>query len=460
LANHFGNNSVYMDIDSVPFGIDFREHIKEAVIQNDVLVAVIGPNWSGQANNSRLIDETDPVRVEIETALKGGIPVVPVLVAGATMPKAAELPDGMKDLAFRNAATVDGGRDFHQHMDRLIRSMDKLLVDKQTVRKSSVNRDDPVTAQKGKKVPHLPGQLFLGVGAVLGVVAFFVLLVFGGLVVVFIIKGTAPHQQVNSVPQQQQPQQQPPQQLPPQQQPPQQQAQQQPPQQQVQPQPQQQAQPQPQHALQQPPQQFSATFPKVPPPCAKTSTGNSFYDNFKSHELGWLPPIGTIINSNEVSHYDNDHLVITPNEKTSLMLIYSAMIFSNINACLRIMSPPDQPKGLSSAGILFWFQDFANVYGAAMFFEPPSIQLYRNIDRSWLAMGTSSAYEISTEPSGINQIQILTKGELGAEYVNGKKVGEFKGQPPAKAPVGILAQSGPQQKLTWRFLEFSVSESQ
>jgi hypothetical protein len=208
-----------MDIDSVPFGIDFRQHIKEAVVQNDVLVAVIGPNWSGQANNSRIAEETDPVRVEIETALKAWVPIIPVLVSGATMPKATELPDGIKDLAFRNAATVDGGRDFHQHMDRLIRSIDKLLANKQTVGKSRLNLEDQVTAQKGKKVSHLPGQLFLGVGAVLAVVASVVLLMFGGLVAFFLIKGVVPPQQVHSVPiqqehnlQQQQAQQQPAQQ--------------------------------------------------------------------------------------------------------------------------------------------------------------------------------------------------------------------------------------------------------
>ena len=151
LANHFGNASVYMDIDSVPFGVDFREHIKEALLQNDVLVAVIGPNWLGQANNNnRIFDETDPVRIEIETALQNRIPIVPVLVGGATMPRVAELPDSIKDLAFRNAATVDGGRDFHPHMERLIRSMGQLLAAKQKepVPKANPDLDSQPVAQK------------------------------------------------------------------------------------------------------------------------------------------------------------------------------------------------------------------------------------------------------------------------------------------------------------------------
>ena len=67
------------------------------------------------------------MRIEIETTLKRGIPVVPVLVNGATMPEPDDLPDAIRDLSFHNAAEVDSGRDFHQHMDRLIQSLDRGL---------------------------------------------------------------------------------------------------------------------------------------------------------------------------------------------------------------------------------------------------------------------------------------------------------------------------------------------
>src|ERR1700730_8699201 len=119
LVSHYGDDSVFMDIDSIPFGLDFREHVKNALLENDILIAVIGPKWMGPDvnNRSRINEETDPVRIELETALKRNIPVVPVLVGGASMPLPAELPDGLKDLPFRNAAQIDAGRDFHQHME-------------------------------------------------------------------------------------------------------------------------------------------------------------------------------------------------------------------------------------------------------------------------------------------------------------------------------------------------------
>jgi len=129
LVSDYGRNSIFMDIDNIPFGTDFREHIQKAIAQNDLLLAIVGPKWSGVAKGgrARIDDEMDLVRIEIETAMKEGIPVIPVLVNGAKMPKPEELPASLKDFSFKNAADVDTGRDFHQHMDRLVRSINKLL---------------------------------------------------------------------------------------------------------------------------------------------------------------------------------------------------------------------------------------------------------------------------------------------------------------------------------------------
>jgi hypothetical protein len=129
LRDHFGRDSVMMDIDSIPYGLDFRKHIKEALKRCDLMLAVIGPRWAAPnaEGQSRLVDETDWIRIEIEAALAKDIPVIPVLVNGAAMPKPKDLPESMQDLAFRQAAPLDMRRDFHAHMDRLIGVMDELL---------------------------------------------------------------------------------------------------------------------------------------------------------------------------------------------------------------------------------------------------------------------------------------------------------------------------------------------
>jgi TIR domain len=128
LIAHFGDKSVFMDIESIPFGTDFRQHIKSALSQADVLLAIVGPEWlaRGSDGRSRLQDDSDPVRVEIETALAEKLRIIPVLVQGAPMPKAGELPDSLRDFSFLNAAPVDVGRDFNSHIDRLIQSIDRV----------------------------------------------------------------------------------------------------------------------------------------------------------------------------------------------------------------------------------------------------------------------------------------------------------------------------------------------
>lgn len=132
LMEHFGRDSIFMDIDTIPFGVDFRQHISQALGHCDVLLALIGEKWLDlrQDGKRHLDDPADFVRIEIEMALKRGIPVIPVLLGQAQMPREDELPVPLGNLAYRNAIQVDVGRDFHIHMDRLIRHLNHLpLID-------------------------------------------------------------------------------------------------------------------------------------------------------------------------------------------------------------------------------------------------------------------------------------------------------------------------------------------
>jgi hypothetical protein len=131
LEARFGRDNVFLDIDTIPFGADFRRHVGQAVGQCGALLAVIGEQWldvryreGPKQGQRRLDDPADFVRIEIESALARGIPVVPVLVGQATMPRAEDLPEGLKELAYRNAAEVRAGRDFRGQVERLIRSLE------------------------------------------------------------------------------------------------------------------------------------------------------------------------------------------------------------------------------------------------------------------------------------------------------------------------------------------------
>lgn len=102
-----------MDVDAIQPGIDFRKAIYDNVSACSVLLAMIGAEWLEARNATgarRLDNENDYVRLEIATALGRGIPVIPVLVRGARMPKADQLPEDLRDLAYRNSVELTHAR--------------------------------------------------------------------------------------------------------------------------------------------------------------------------------------------------------------------------------------------------------------------------------------------------------------------------------------------------------------
>jgi len=123
LATQFGKEVVFRDVDSIPLGVDFRMYLEDQVSNCSIFLAIIGKEWvkkRGSKKKSHLNDPKDFVRIEVECALKHQIPVIPLLVRGASIPKAESLPAGMKDLAFRHGILVRSDPDFHNDMDRLI----------------------------------------------------------------------------------------------------------------------------------------------------------------------------------------------------------------------------------------------------------------------------------------------------------------------------------------------------
>jgi uncharacterized membrane protein YeaQ/YmgE (transglycosylase-associated protein family) len=130
LVSHFGSERVFRDVDSVPLGVDYRQYLDEEVGKCKILIAVIGNRWLDvkDAEGKRRIDSRgDFVRIEIESALKRGIPVIPILVSGVTMPAEDDLPSTLRNLAYRNALPVRADPDFHNDVDRLIEGLETHL---------------------------------------------------------------------------------------------------------------------------------------------------------------------------------------------------------------------------------------------------------------------------------------------------------------------------------------------
>jgi formylglycine-generating enzyme required for sulfatase activity len=125
-AREVGRENVFMDVDSIPPGANFPEILKEWVDRCEVLLALIGPDWidarDPQTSQRRLDNPSDFVRIEIGEALGRDIPVVPVLLDGAPMPQAHQLPDDLKGLAGRQAELVEY-RTFDADVERLIEKL-------------------------------------------------------------------------------------------------------------------------------------------------------------------------------------------------------------------------------------------------------------------------------------------------------------------------------------------------
>lgn len=113
LTARFGKAAVFMDVDTIQPGLDFRVQIAQNVGACNVLLALIGPTWlecEGTSGVRRIDLAGDYVRLEIATALQREIPVIPVLVRGARMPKADTLPDDLRDLAWRHSVELSHAR--------------------------------------------------------------------------------------------------------------------------------------------------------------------------------------------------------------------------------------------------------------------------------------------------------------------------------------------------------------
>ncbi len=125
LGVHFGKDQIFMDRDNIRPGEDFVHVIENAVGSCEILIAVIGPNWSAGGKTGRLSDPNDFVRPEIATALNRDIRVIPVLVQKATMPSPQDLPDDLKKLSRRNALELtDAG--WQRDVDQLIKAIQEI----------------------------------------------------------------------------------------------------------------------------------------------------------------------------------------------------------------------------------------------------------------------------------------------------------------------------------------------
>lgn len=129
LVAAFGADRVFMDIDSVPLGIDFVDHVTEQISRCSAVIVMIGRQWltvKDKKRRRRLDSEDDLVRAEIRAALQQKIPVIPVVVQSGSMPDPDDLPEDIRPLARRNGIYLRSAQ-WRDGVDRLLRELDGLI---------------------------------------------------------------------------------------------------------------------------------------------------------------------------------------------------------------------------------------------------------------------------------------------------------------------------------------------
>ena len=154
LTREFGSNSVFMDVAGIRPGVDFVQAIEQNVADCGVLLAIIGPTWASIANASgqrRLDDPNDFVVLEIASALKREVPVIPVLVHAAKMPSQDQLPESLKSFSHRNSVELSHAR-WPSDVQLLIEALNSYVAPSKATIQEPVHATVPVQLPP----PHQP----------------------------------------------------------------------------------------------------------------------------------------------------------------------------------------------------------------------------------------------------------------------------------------------------------------
>lgn len=444
LVGHYGQDSVFMDIDSIPFGIDFRDYIKEALDQTDIVVAVMGPAWVGKIGSgpARIMEEADPVRIEVETALARGIAVIPLLIDEAVMPQPSDLPDSLKNLAFRNAAYVDSGRDFHLHMDRLIRSMDRLLGRVEETRAAATTapaaspvgiaavQSPPAPVQQPPQItmmaPPPPKRrwglwIAIGIGtplALLGILA----------IIGLMLPNNKPGPEVAEAPAAVKP-------APPQ------------------PAPAAAPVPAPAAPVETPAAPVIRTV-SVPTGC-KLEGPLAFQDDFNPPAVGWEAPVSD-------RKFADGQMVLSPEQGKFALWLFPSLRFQDVRICATVRSPrqANQLSGWAQAAIAFAASDRDNFYIAQILLDG-TFRIDRRLGgKEWVSVVPRTKSEhIRAGLDVVNELQVVIKdgGKQGEFFVNGQRVTEFRVQPPPNGgALGLFGGSEENSSTEWRFFNIAA----
>ncbi len=145
-------DDVFMDVDgNIPVGFPWADWLDQQVQACDALVALIGRRWVEEFEARSAPGARDFVRVEIESALRRGVPVAPVFLGDAPEPDLARIPEGVRPLLDRQAFRVRRGRDLDGDLAALVEALKRAIALHQEM--TSTERERREAASTASEAP-------------------------------------------------------------------------------------------------------------------------------------------------------------------------------------------------------------------------------------------------------------------------------------------------------------------
>lgn len=153
-AKELPSDLTFFDKDSLDVGVPFRDAITDAITGSAVVVVVIASEWFAEHNKRRLWAPDDPVRMEIETALRSGRKVLPLLVDDVRLPRTEELPPSLQRL-FEHHSIRIRSETYDDDADRLVRVIDGLVAQASPDRQVDTGKSFPDSGESSSTYSNL-----------------------------------------------------------------------------------------------------------------------------------------------------------------------------------------------------------------------------------------------------------------------------------------------------------------